>query len=64
MIALHIIEEINGIFILLGAQPHPKALESLEAHSPEALVAMRDDLAEEYEAKNPGRKVLTLEWGH
>lgn len=63
MIVSHIIEEINGILILMNAQPHPVALKSLENHSPEALVAMRDDLAEEFES-NTGKKVLTLEWGH
>jgi hypothetical protein len=62
MIVLHIIEEINGILILLGAQPHSQALKALEKHSPEALLAMRDDLVDEFETKNPGRKVLTLEY--
>jgi hypothetical protein len=63
MIVSHIIEEINGILILMNAQPHPVALKSLEKHSPEALIAMRDDLAEEFELTT-GKKVLTLEWGH
>jgi len=62
MIVKDLIMEIEGIFILLGNKPHKKALDSLEKHSPEALEAMRNDLAEEFEAKNPGKKVLTLQY--
>ena len=60
MIVVEIIMEIEGLLILLGSKPHPKAIKSLEVHSPEALRAMRDDLAEEFEVKNPGKKVLTV----
>lgn len=60
MIVQDLIMEIEGILILLSCKPHPKAIKSLEIHSPEALKAMRDDLKEEFEIKNPGKKVLTL----
>lgn len=60
MIVVEIIDEIDGILILLGAKPNPKVLKSLEKHSAEALRAMRDLLVEEFEDSNPGKKILTL----
>jgi len=60
MIVLELIDEIDGVFILLGAKPSRESLKSLEKHSVEALKAMRDLLVIEFEDKNPGKKVLTL----
>lgn len=60
MIVQDLIDQIEGVLILLSAKPHPKAIESLKKHSAFALQAMLDDLVDEFERKNPGKKVLTL----
>ena len=59
MIAITLIEEIEGILILMNKKPSNTTLKALEQVDDIMLTEMRDDLAEEF-YELTGKRVLTL----
>lgn len=58
MIVQHMIEEIEGILILLTKKADIGVLTALEALPAEEIKAYRDSLAQEWEVMNKRKKLL------
>jgi hypothetical protein len=58
MIVQHMIEEIEGILILLTKKADTGVLTALEALPAEEIKAYRDSLAQEWEVMNKRKKLL------
>jgi hypothetical protein len=58
MIVQFMIDEVEGILILLGKKPDHRVITALEALQPEDIKAYRDSLAEEWSIKHKGKKLL------
>jgi hypothetical protein len=52
------IDEVEGILILLTRKPEPQVLNALETLPAEEIKAYRDSLAQEWEVMNKGKKLL------
>jgi hypothetical protein len=55
------IDEVEGILILLGKKPEPKVLTALESLSPEDIKGFRDSLAQEWAVLNPNKNLLLID---
>ena len=60
MIVQHLIEEVEGILILLTKKADPKVLVALGSLPEEEIKAYRDSLVAEYEVLYKTKKILTL----
>jgi hypothetical protein len=60
MIVQHLIEEVEGILILLTKKADHRVLVALESLPAQEIKAYRDSLVKEFEILNKGKKVLTL----
>ena len=60
MITRFMIDEIDGILILLGKKADKAMLKAFEQLPEEEVKAYRDSLAEEFEILNPGKTVLVV----
>ena len=60
MIVQHMIEEVEGILILLTKKSDPKVLVALGSLPKEEIKAYRDSLVAEYEVLHKTKKILTL----
>lgn len=60
MITDFIIDEIEGIMILLGIKPNKEYLNKLEELPQEEIVAVRDSYAEEFETMT-GKHILVVD---
>jgi hypothetical protein len=58
MIVQFMIDEVEGILILLGKKPDHRVITALEALQPEDIKAYRDSLAEEWSIKHKGKSLL------
>jgi hypothetical protein len=58
MIVQFMIDEIEGILILLTRKPDPQVLTALESLPPEEIKAYRDSLAAEWNVKHKSKKLL------
>lgn len=58
MIVQFMIDEIEGIMILLTRKPNPEVLTALKSLEPKDIKAYRDSLAEEWAIKHKGKKLL------
>lgn len=56
-----LIEEVEGIMILLSRAPKQEELIALNAMPEEAIVDYRNSLAEEYELMNKNKKILLID---
>jgi len=61
MIVQLMIEEIEGILILLGKKPEQKVLTALESLQPEDIKGFRDSLAEEWSVLHKGKSLLLVD---
>jgi hypothetical protein len=61
MLADLLIEEIEGIMILLSLKPNHQVLTALNALPDEEIKAYRNSLAEEWQVKNKSKKLLVIE---
>ena len=61
MIVQFMIDEVEGILILLTRKPEPQVLNALETLPAEEIKAYRDSLAQEWEVMNKGKKLLLTE---
>lgn len=61
MLADLLIEEIEGIMILLSIKPDHKVLTALNALPDEEIKAYRNSLAEEWQVKNKSKRLLVIE---
>jgi hypothetical protein len=61
MIVQFMIDEIEGILILLGKKPDHRVITALEALQPEDIKAYRDSLADEFGILNPDKHLLTID---
>jgi hypothetical protein len=60
MITKFMIDEIDGILILLGKQADKAMLKAFEQLPEEEIVAYRDSLVQEFEVMNPGKTLLVV----
>jgi hypothetical protein len=60
MITRFMIDEIDGILILLGKKADKAMLKAFEQLPEEEVRAYRNSLAEEFEILNPGKTVLVV----
>jgi hypothetical protein len=60
MITTFMIEEIEGILILLGKQTDTVVLKAFEQLPQEEVKAYRDSLVEEYHVLHPGKTLLVV----
>ena len=60
MIATFMIEEIEGILILLGKQTDTVVLKAFEQLPAKEIKAYRDSLVQEFEVMNPGKTLLVV----
>lgn len=58
MIVQHMIDEVEGILILLTKKADTGILTALEALPVEEIKAYRDSLAQEWEVMHKGKKLL------
>jgi uncharacterized membrane protein YgcG len=58
MIVQFMIDEIEGIMILLTRKPDQKVLTALKSLEPKDIKDYRDSLAEEWAIKHKGKKLL------
>jgi hypothetical protein len=54
------IDEIDGILILLGKKADKAVLNAFEQLPKEEVIAYRDSLAQEFEILNPGKTLLVV----
>lgn len=55
-----IIDEIDGILILLGRKADKAVLKAFEQLEDKDLIDYRDSLAQEFEVMNPGKTLLVV----
>tara|TARA_R110000868_G_scaffold31394_2_gene115220 strand:- start:525 stop:695 length:171 start_codon:yes stop_codon:yes gene_type:complete len=55
------IDEIEGILILLGKTADAVMLDAFNALPVEEVAAYRDSIAQEWEILNPGKHMLTID---
>jgi hypothetical protein len=60
MITRFMIDEIDGILILLGKQADKKLLKAFEQLPEEEVKAYRDSLVEEYHITHPDKHLLVV----
>jgi hypothetical protein len=56
-----LIEEVEGIMILLSRAPKQEELVALNAIEEKELIEYRNSLAQEYELMNKNKKILLLD---
>ena len=61
MIAQFMIDEIEGIFILLGMEPEQKVLAAIATLPEEGIKGFRDSLAEDWKVLNPNKNLLLID---
>jgi hypothetical protein len=61
MIVQFMIDEVEGILILLGKKPEQKVLTALESLSPDDIKGFRDSLAQEWEVLHPNKNLLLID---
>ena len=61
MIAQFMIDEIEGIFILLGMEPEQKVLAAIATLPEEDIKGFRDSLAEDWKVLNPNKNLLLID---
>ena len=59
MLAIFIVDEVEGIMILLGVKPNKEYLNALENLPQEEIIAVRDSYAQEFETMT-GKNILVL----
>jgi hypothetical protein len=59
MLGVFIVDEIEGIMILLGVKPNAEYLNALENLPQEEIIAVRDSYAQEFETMT-GKNILVL----
>ena len=59
MLGVFIVDEIEGIMILLGISPSKEYLNALENLPQEEIIAVRDSYAQEFETMT-GKDILVL----
>lgn len=60
MITRFIIDEIEGILILLGKPTEKVVLKAFEQLPKQEIKAYRDSLVQEFEVMNPGKTLLVV----
>lgn len=61
MIAQFMIDEIEGILILLGKAPEQKVLDAISTLPAEDIKGFRDSLAEDWQVLNPNKQLLLID---
>lgn len=61
MIVQFMIDEVEGILILLGRKPEPKVLTAIESLPAEDIKGYRDSLAQEWKVLNPSKDLLLVD---
>lgn len=61
MIVKNMIEEIEGILILLGKKADSKLISAFNQLPKEEIKAYRDSIAEEFSILNKGKQVLLMD---
>jgi hypothetical protein len=61
MIVQHMIEEIEGILILLGKNIDNNLLSAFNSLPKEEIKAYRDSIAEEFSILNKGKQILLMD---
>jgi len=59
MLSAFIVDEVEGIMILLGVKPNAEYLNALETLPQEEIIAVRDSYAQEFETMT-GKDILVL----
>jgi len=59
MLGVFIVDEVEGIMILLGVKPNAEYLNALENLPQEEIIAVRDSYAQEFETMT-GKNILVL----
>ena len=59
MLGVFIVDEVEGIMILLGIKPNVEYLNALENLPQEEIIAVRDSYAQEFETMT-GKNILVL----
>jgi hypothetical protein len=59
MLGVFIVDEVEGIMILLGIKPNAEYLNALETLPQEEIIAVRDSYAQEFETMT-GKDILVL----
>jgi len=59
MLSAFIVDEVEGIMILLGVKPNKEYLNALETLPQEEIIAVRDSYAQEFETMT-GKDILVL----
>jgi hypothetical protein len=61
MIVQFMIDEIEGILLLLGKTADAVMLDAFSSLPVEEVAAYRDSIAQEWEILNPGKHMLTID---